>query len=320
MSSYSAAIARRGVGKSLREPAALGRRPDEAAVTHEQVTERQDEEEDAGEDPDVGEVERDNAAIPDDHQRVRHFHSVPGSGDAVPEQAAGEDPSSECDEERSDADDQDQPDKQREREQQPCERPLVIGPRLGSLARLHEQIGACERKRNTEHDPDPTHDHDGTGAETLTEGRIKGRIEVMRVLLADGFVLDDDPDRIDRAAVHAFIRDSYWATGRDRALMDDLIVRSARVVGLYDSAGGQQGFARVVSDGHTVSYLADVYVLEEIRGRGFGLELVRFTVDGGSLGQTHWLLRTQDMHRLYAKLGFVAPGERTMERCRRSDG
>jgi GNAT superfamily N-acetyltransferase len=143
---------------------------------------------------------------------------------------------------------------------------------------------------------------------------------LMRILLADGFVLDDEPDRIDRAAVHAFIRDSYWATGRDRVLMDDLIVTAARVVGLYDSDGRQQGFARVVSDGHTVSYLADVYVLEEVRGRGFGLELVRFAVDGGSLGQTYWLLRTRDMHGLYAKLGFVAPGERTMERGRESHG
>jgi GNAT superfamily N-acetyltransferase len=142
----------------------------------------------------------------------------------------------------------------------------------------------------------------------------------MRILLDDGFVLDDDPDRIDRAAVHAFIRNSYWATGRDRALMDDLILRSARVVGLYDSDGRQLGFARAVSDGHTVSYLADVYVLDEVRGRGFGLELVRFTVDGGSLGETYWLLRTRDMHRLYAKLGFVAPGERTMERGRRLHG
>lgn len=142
----------------------------------------------------------------------------------------------------------------------------------------------------------------------------------MQHLLADGFVLDDDPDRIDRAAVQAFICRSYWALGRDRAVMDDLIATAARVVALYAPDGRQMGFARVVSDVHTVSYLADVYVLEEVRGRGFGLELIRFAVDGGSLGPTSWLLRTRDMHRLYAKLGFVTPGERTMERGRRPDG
>src|SRR4029079_5095441 len=107
---------------------------------------------------------------------------------------------------------------------------------------------------------------------------------------------------------------SYWAAGRDRAVMDELIATAARVVGLYRDDGTQVGFARVVSDGRTVSYLADVYVLEEDRGRGLGFELVRFAVDEEPLRETKWLLHTRDMHRLYAKLGFDAPGERTMER------
>ena len=141
----------------------------------------------------------------------------------------------------------------------------------------------------------------------------------MELALADGLVLDDDSNRVDRAAVHAFITTSYWAAGRERAVMDELIATAARVVGLYAADGRQLGFARVVSDGHTVSYLADVYVLDEVRGRGFGLELVRFTVDGGPLAATKWMLHTRDMHRLYARLGFVAPGERTMERARQPD-
>jgi len=145
-----------------------------------------------------------------------------------------------------------------------------------------------------------------------------GRMTLVQRALADGFVLDDDPNRVDRAAVHAFITTSYWAAGRERAVMDDLIATAARVVGLYAADGRQLGFARVVSDRHTVSYLADVYVLDEVRGRGFGLELVRFTVDGGPLAATKWMLHTRDMHRLYARLGFVAPGERTMERGRRA--
>ena len=146
-----------------------------------------------------------------------------------------------------------------------------------------------------------------------------GRMIPVQRALADGFVIDDDPDRVDRSAVHAFISTSYWAAGRERAVMDDLIATAARVVGLYAQDGRQLGFARVVSDRHTVSYLADVYVLDEVRGRGFGLELVRFTVDGGPLAATKWILHTRDMHRLYARLGFVAPGERTMERARQPD-
>ena len=112
-----------------------------------------------------------------------------------------------------------------------------------------------------------------------------------------GIVLDDDPARVDRAAVHAFISTSYWAAGRDRAA-DGRADRSRRPRRrpLRRRDGRQLGFARVVSDGRTVSYLADVYVLEEARGRGFGLELVRFAVDEGGLAGTKWILHTRDMH------------------------
>jgi GNAT superfamily N-acetyltransferase len=86
------------------------------------------------------------------------------------------------------------------------------------------------------------------------------------------------------------------------------------VVGLYTDDGSQVGFARVVSDGHTVSYLADVFVLEQARGRGFGVDLVRFAVDEEPIANTKFILHTRDMHRLYAKLGFAPPDERLMER------
>ncbi len=83
----------------------------------------------------------------------------------------------------------------------------------------------------------------------------------MRRELEDGFELDDDPARIDVDAVHAFISgESYWGRGRPRELVERAIRGSLRVVGLYDG-GEQVGFARAVSDGVTVAYLADVYVL-----------------------------------------------------------
>lgn len=137
----------------------------------------------------------------------------------------------------------------------------------------------------------------------------------MRRQPADGYQLDDDPGRIDRAAVHAFLAGSYWAEGRERAVNDALVDGAARVVGLYAPDGAQVGYCRAVSDGHTVAYLADVYVLEAHRGQGLGLELVRFAVEEGPLaGVRKWLLHTRDMHALYRKLGFAEPDARFMER------
>lgn len=136
----------------------------------------------------------------------------------------------------------------------------------------------------------------------------------MRRELADGYELDDDAGRVDIDAVHAFISgESYWAQGRSRALVERLVWEATRVVGLYKD-GAQVGFSRAATDGATVVYLADVYVLAEHRGRGLGLELVREMVENGPLADRTWLLHTRDMHPLYAKLGFGPPGDRLMER------
>lgn len=131
--------------------------------------------------------------------------------------------------------------------------------------------------------------------------------------LGDGYELDDDLRRIDRAAVHGYLTRSYWAEGRPRDVQDELIDNAARVVGLYRD-GEQVGFSRAISDGHVQSYLADVYVLEAHRGRGLGVELVRFSVEEGPLAGTKWYLHTRDAHDLYRRFGFAEPSERVLER------
>ncbi|HET7745120.1 MAG TPA: GNAT family N-acetyltransferase, partial [Gaiellaceae bacterium] len=116
----------------------------------------------------------------------------------------------------------------------------------------------------------------------------------MRRDLGDGYELDDDPARIDRETVHRYLSgESYWARGRSREVQDELVDSAARVVGLYKD-GAQVGFTRTLSDGHAQSYLADVYVLGEHRGRGLGVELVRFSVDEGPFARTKWFLHTED--------------------------
>jgi len=139
---------------------------------------------------------------------------------------------------------------------------------------------------------------------------------VPRKELPGGYELDDDLARVDVDAVHEFLTSSYWAEGRSRETVERLVRDAQRVVGLYLD-GAQAGFTRTVSDGTGFAYLADVYVLPEHRGRGLGLELVRFTVEEGPYAPLKWLLHTRDMHGLYRKLGFGEPDERLMERAAR---
>lgn len=137
----------------------------------------------------------------------------------------------------------------------------------------------------------------------------------VRRQLPGGYELDDDPGRIDFDTVHAYIHDvSYWAKGRSREKMESAIAGSARVLGLYAPDGSQAGFLRVISDGTTYAYLADVFVLEEHRGHGLGVEMVREAVDSEPWSGMSWHLRTHDAHGLYERFGFGPPSERSMER------
>jgi GNAT superfamily N-acetyltransferase len=136
----------------------------------------------------------------------------------------------------------------------------------------------------------------------------------MKRRLFGGYELDDDRTRLDRAAVHAYLGGvSYWAKGRTREQQDELIDGSGHVVGLYRD-GEQVGFARAVDCGAAgFVYLADVYVLDEHRGRGLGVELVREIVERGPYAQHRWVLHTRDAHALYEKFGF-GPNDRLMQR------
>ena len=136
----------------------------------------------------------------------------------------------------------------------------------------------------------------------------------MRRDLPDGIELDDDPGRIDVDAVHDFLSNhAYWAQGRPRETVERTVREASRVVGLY--AGGRQvGFARAFTDGVSIVYLADVYVLPDFRGRGLGKELVREMVEGSPWTGRTWLLHTREAHDLCRRFGFGAPSERVMER------
>jgi len=132
--------------------------------------------------------------------------------------------------------------------------------------------------------------------------------------LGEGLELDDAKERIDLEEVHRFLSEvSYWAKGRRRDVQDRLVREAARVVGLYDHSR-QVGFCRAASDGTSFVYLADVYVLDEYRGRGLGEELLREMIERGPLADLRWLLHTTNMHPLYRKFGFAEPNFKVMER------
>ena len=118
------------------------------------------------------------------------------------------------------------------------------------------------------------------------------------------FYITTDQKRLDLAAIHKFLsEESYWAAGIPRSTVAKS-VRKSLCFGLF--CGDRQiGFARVVSDGATIAYLGDVYVLSEFRGRGLAKWLMKCIASHPELqGLRRWMLVTRDAHGLYEKFGF----------------
>lgn len=134
----------------------------------------------------------------------------------------------------------------------------------------------------------------------------------------NGYVVSDDAARLDREAVYAFLRESYWARGLVREVFERSLDNSL-CFGLFQTGpgqmpgqmpakmfGAQAGFCRVVTDSATFAYLADVFVLPPHRGRGLGKWMIGCVREHPRLqGLRRWLLATADAHGLYSRHGFA---------------
>lgn len=124
----------------------------------------------------------------------------------------------------------------------------------------------------------------------------------MKLAKAEYSVSDRSED-MDIAMIHGFLTTSYWAKGIDKATVERSIANSL-CLGLFHR-DKQIGFGRAITDRATFAYLADVFVLEEYRGRWLGKWLVDCFLEHHDLqGLRRWLLITLDAHALYTQKGF----------------
>ena len=116
--------------------------------------------------------------------------------------------------------------------------------------------------------------------------------------------ISTDKRKLQFKVIQEFLSNSYWAKGRDPEITKASI-RNSCCFGLYHN-DNQIGFARVITDYATFAYLADVFIIEEFRGRGLSKWFMKVVFEYGEFKAVkRWMLATTDAHGLYRKFGFT---------------
>lgn len=121
----------------------------------------------------------------------------------------------------------------------------------------------------------------------------------------ENYTISTDKGKIDAIYVHQFLCQSYWAQN----IPVDVVRRSIEGSLCFAVFDRQQqiGFARVITDGATFAYLADVFIDELYRGKGLSKWLMEIIINYPSLqGLRRFMLATRDAHGLYSQFGFSA--------------
>ncbi len=132
------------------------------------------------------------------------------------------------------------------------------------------------------------------------------------------YLISTDKSKLDMKVIQDYLSSSYWAKNRPLKTTK-LSVKNSLCFGVYNKTE-QIGFARLITDYATFAYLADVFILEEHRGKGLSKWLMEVILNYGDVQNLRrWFLATRDAHGLYEKFGFtkLKEPEKIMEMLRK---
>ncbi|MGG4454816.1 GNAT family N-acetyltransferase [Brevibacillus porteri] len=117
------------------------------------------------------------------------------------------------------------------------------------------------------------------------------------------YKISDEKALLDIELISDWLATTYWALERSKEMIIKSIENSL-CFGLY-AEDGQAGFVRVVSDYATISWVCDVFVDPEHRGKGLSKWLMEVMVEHPDIRHTSMILATRDAHGLYEQYGFT---------------
>ena len=118
----------------------------------------------------------------------------------------------------------------------------------------------------------------------------------------NGVVIVDDSSQVDLDVVYDLLKKTYWAKDRSKETIAKTIENSLCFSVFKNDK--QIGFARVVTDFATFSWIADVIIEPRFRRQGIGKFLMQCVTEHPAIKSTTQTLRTRDAHGLYEKFNF----------------
>jgi len=132
--------------------------------------------------------------------------------------------------------------------------------------------------------------------------------------MSNEILISTDKSLLQLDVIHNELKNSYWAKDIPIEIVERSITNSL-CFGVY-LRNVQIGFCRVITDKATFAYLADVFIVNDQRGKGYSKLLMKHVMEHPDLqGLRKFLLGTADAHELYRQFGFkeLAKPERMME-------
>jgi len=118
------------------------------------------------------------------------------------------------------------------------------------------------------------------------------------------YLLSTDRRKLNYAFISSNLQQQYWSTDLTKVQIRKSINNSC-AYGLYHN-NIQIGFAKVLTDYVRFAYLSDVFIIDEYKGKGLSLFMLKGILEDPKLkGVKKWMLATRDAHGLYKKFGFT---------------
>ncbi|SHN24544.1 GNAT family N-acetyltransferase [Gracilibacillus kekensis] len=116
------------------------------------------------------------------------------------------------------------------------------------------------------------------------------------------YKVSDNQEKMDTDVIFDMLSKSYWAYDRSKEVIVQSM-KSSICFGVFEREV-QVGFARVITDNIVFSWICDVIIHPDHRGKGLGKWLFQCIMEHPQNQVKTFGLFTKDAHNLYRKFGF----------------